>query len=231
MIKTRKRIRVEWRGESEEWQRKNTTDILRWYQYCKARGLEGEMRDIEACLVRVHSGLVFYSVRSRINPSKLPAGMYQNIANDLTQAGLTALLRTIRLFDPKRGIQFSTYATRAIILDMLRFIKQSCRNSPAMMGDKPWKLVAEKEVVHNWVSCDGIQDLRSILEQANLFLSDKELLVIRHRFGLDGHRRMTLQQLGDELGVTKEAIRQVQVGAIVKLRQAMLGERCLLVAE
>jgi RNA polymerase nonessential primary-like sigma factor len=42
--------------------------------------------------------------------------------------------------------------------------------------------------------------------------------VVLHRFGLDGHGRKTLEQVGNLLGVTRERVRQVQLAALARLR-------------
>lgn len=42
--------------------------------------------------------------------------------------------------------------------------------------------------------------------------------VVLHRFGLHGHGRKTLEEVGDLLGVTRERVRQVQLAALARLR-------------
>ncbi|MBT8085085.1 MAG: RNA polymerase sigma factor RpoS [Woeseia sp.] len=49
-------------------------------------------------------------------------------------------------------------------------------------------------------------------------LGDKQRAVIERRFGLHGCRRLTLEQIGVEIGVTRERVRQVQLEALRSLR-------------
>jgi RNA polymerase nonessential primary-like sigma factor len=49
-------------------------------------------------------------------------------------------------------------------------------------------------------------------------LPDKQREVILRRFGLRGYDVATLEQVGDEVGVTRERVRQIQVEALKKLR-------------
>ena len=49
-------------------------------------------------------------------------------------------------------------------------------------------------------------------------LGDKQRAVVERRFGLHGYRRATLEQIGDEIGVTRERVRQIQLEAIRNLR-------------
>ena len=49
-------------------------------------------------------------------------------------------------------------------------------------------------------------------------LSDREKKVMRLRFGLDGGRARTLEEVGKEFGVTRERIRQIESKTLAKLR-------------
>ena len=49
-------------------------------------------------------------------------------------------------------------------------------------------------------------------------LSAKQRAVVERRFGLHGYRRATLEQIGKEIGVTRERVRQIQLEAIKSLR-------------
>lgn len=52
-------------------------------------------------------------------------------------------------------------------------------------------------------------------------LSDKQREVIARRFGLRGHDISTLENVGREIGLTRERVRQIQVEALRKLRDIM----------
>jgi RNA polymerase primary sigma factor len=49
-------------------------------------------------------------------------------------------------------------------------------------------------------------------------LSERDAEIIIHRFGLDGNDPMTLEEIGEIIGVTRERIRQIQNKVIIKLR-------------
>ena len=49
-------------------------------------------------------------------------------------------------------------------------------------------------------------------------LTDREMKIIKLRFGLDGQGPFTLEQTGKILGITRERVRQIQEKAIAKLR-------------
>ncbi len=50
-------------------------------------------------------------------------------------------------------------------------------------------------------------------------LSEQQRAVIRMRFGLDTGSKMTLHQIGDSMGISRERVRQVERSALRKLRQ------------
>ncbi|MDH3533944.1 MAG: RNA polymerase sigma factor RpoS [Gammaproteobacteria bacterium] len=62
-----------------------------------------------------------------------------------------------------------------------------------------------QEIVDHWV-CE---------------LEDKQRTVVERRFGLHGYRRATLEQIGAEIGVTRERVRQIQLDALHNLREMM----------
>jgi RNA polymerase nonessential primary-like sigma factor len=49
-------------------------------------------------------------------------------------------------------------------------------------------------------------------------LSKQQREVVEHRYGLTGHGRRTLEEVGELLGVTRERVRQVQLAALARLR-------------
>lgn len=56
-------------------------------------------------------------------------------------------------------------------------------------------------------------------------LSEREQEIVRMRFGLDGTRVRTLEEVGKEFGVTRERIRQIEAKTLNKLRQPQHAQR------
>jgi RNA polymerase primary sigma factor len=69
-------------------------------------------------------------------------------------------------------------------------------------------------------------DLDRIFERIDA-LDDREASVIRMRFGLDSFEAMTLREVGENLGLTRERVRQLESQALHKLMNALLesGDR------
>jgi RNA polymerase nonessential primary-like sigma factor len=58
-------------------------------------------------------------------------------------------------------------------------------------------------------------------------LPDKQRVVVMRRFGLDNDDPATLETLAEEMGVTRERVRQIQQEALVKLKRAMAARGVL----
>jgi RNA polymerase primary sigma factor len=59
----------------------------------------------------------------------------------------------------------------------------------------------------------------SMLRELVATLETREAEILRYRFGLDGDNEKTLEEVGEKFGVTRERIRQIQNGALLKLRK------------
>ncbi|MCE2455370.1 MAG: RNA polymerase sigma factor RpoD/SigA [Gemmatimonadetes bacterium] len=67
--------------------------------------------------------------------------------------------------------------------------------------------------------------LQETISQALSGLDDRDAQVLRLYFGLDGGRQHTLEEIGKELGVTRERIRQLRDRALRRLRTGDLGSK------
>ena len=69
--------------------------------------------------------------------------------------------------------------------------------------------------------CADRDHLHAMLDDWVLKLGDKQRAVVERRFGLNGCSRCTLEQIGHEIGVTRERVRQIQLDALRSLKQMM----------
>ena len=66
-------------------------------------------------------------------------------------------------------------------------------------------------MLHRWF-------MKKDVDRALDSLSPREKQVIRYRFGMEGGRPRTLHDIGQLMGVSRERIRQIEMGAFRKLR-------------
>lgn len=194
-----------------------TRELLRW---------EHRAQSVRAQIVRANTSLVLAMARrSRSSGVEL---------TELISEGNLALLRCVDKFDASRGFKFSTYACRAILASFSRCAAKAARYrsqfptayDPSM--ERSDQLDRRRERIED----DCVDELKRILFENSADLSTVERRVLDARFSLDEARpkaepyRMTLDQVGLLLGVSKERVRQIQNQAMSKLC-AVLEERLL----
>ncbi|MHC4947945.1 MAG: sigma-70 family RNA polymerase sigma factor [Planctomycetota bacterium] len=56
-------------------------------------------------------------------------------------------------------------------------------------------------------------------------IDERDARVLKLRFGLEGQEPLTLKQIGEEVGLTRERVRQIEVDALRKLQQQLQDDR------
>ena len=83
------------------------------------------------------------------------------------------------------------------------------------------------------IADESIQDPSERLQEENVHtnieeclsqLTDKQRSVVERRFGLHGYNVSTLEEVGQEIGVTRERVRQIQMDALKKLKRILEQE-------
>jgi RNA polymerase sigma factor (sigma-70 family) len=129
------------------------------------------------------------------------------------QAGRIGLWRAIQGYDPTRGTAFSTYAWVAIYRQIHRRAKELNRDTRVEVQDLPV----------SWVLPDPGEELeqkltRSVLHELVSQLPPRLGRVIVGRYGLGERPPCTLKELGKELDLSRERVRQLQQDALAWLR-------------
>lgn len=71
------------------------------------------------------------------------------------------------------------------------------------------------------------KDLQSDILNVISTLKEREQEVVKMRYGLEDNVKMTLEEIGNIYGVTKECIRQTELRALKKMRFSVLGQEVL----
>jgi RNA polymerase primary sigma factor len=138
----------------------------------------------------------------------------------LVSDGNMSLIRAVEKFDYARGNKFSTYASWAIMKNFARTIpEENYRRDRFVTGhEEMFEAAADNRTdEHEYENAQKrMQEaVKGILGQ----LDDRERLIIVSRYGINGASEKTLEQLGKELGITKERVRQLESKALEKLRK------------
>lgn len=150
---------------------------------------------------------------------------------DLIGEGYLALLRAIDKFDYSRGFKFSTYACRAILSSFARLVYVSGRDRRHAPTEFDPRLETPEAAMVSEASLDEeyLVKLRRVMDGNRANLNAMEQTIICQRFGLctplksdDSGAGMTLGEIAEPIGLTRERVRQIQNTALTKLRTAMM---------
>ena len=183
----------------------------------------GNMNEIERLLEKslaIKNVLIRSNLRLVVSVARKhrwqQAGFFEMISD-----GNMTLIRAIEKFDYLRGTKFSTYATWAIMRSYARSIPAEGTQLERFRTGTEVVLTDEEDSrpaasADEKLAADKYETLGSILGQLN----EREQEAISLRFALHGlSKPMTLEQIGDRLGVSKERTRQIINTGLEKLRQ------------
>lgn len=144
---------------------------------------------------------------------------------DAVEEAMIPLMRSVRGFDYSRGFKFSTYCTWAVQRWGYRYRGGvGDGKSFSNMDDGYLETFAENPARNEPIEREALEaarQLKALLRKVD----ERDRLVIMRRNGLAGespagNKVWTLQEIADDIGVSKERIRQVQVRAMRSLRVA-----------
>jgi RNA polymerase sigma factor (sigma-70 family) len=144
---------------------------------------------------------------------------------EVVSEGNMALLRAVDKFNVDRGFKFSTYACRAILKAFSRTALKHSRHRTRF----PVEFEPDLEK-SDWsdrrrdaIEEDCVDELKQIVDRNLADLSQVEQTVIKRRFNWEqaDETPLTLEEVGQIIGVTKERVRQIQNKALAKIRTVM----------
>ena len=143
---------------------------------------------------------------------------------ELVSKGNFALIKTVEEFDYTRGIRFSKTASLSIAKEYAKVSGKSTE----LTSEKAASLANVGRDLRTKPAIDVVaveQAHQSLVQVIRDNLDQREQYVILNHFGLLGSlvkkKKKTLQQIGQDLNLTKERVRQIELTALQKLRQSL----------
>jgi len=181
-----------------------------------ARALQQRRDQLVDVLFNANLGLV-YQMRRRFD-------LRWTDDDECRSAGMWALYQAVLGFDPWRGIRFSTYACNAIgnayghVLKHATTRRRILQNYVMRHPERLEQIVAYQREDDLAVAHDRLHE---VLREESDVLTELERTIIRRRFfDSGGERKPTLAAIGKIVKLSKERVRQIQIRALAKLRNA-----------
>ncbi|MGF1580738.1 MAG: sigma-70 family RNA polymerase sigma factor [Gemmataceae bacterium] len=173
-----------------------------------------ELRDL---IVLGNQKLVYRAVRKRM------AFAYR--VDDMIGEGHIVLIRAVAAYNPWMGIRFSTYAFTCLMRALSRLTQQYATDW--LSRSLAIETLSDNDLRDRFNDAEpGPMDERisQFFEKDHPLLSDREKYILACRYSLaENSESKTLAQVGEDLGLSKERVRQVQSTALGKLREALMA--------
>lgn len=170
-------------------------------------------------IIRANLRLVVSIAKRHVNPTQT--------FFELVSDGNISLMRAVEKFDYSRGNKFSTYASWAVMKNYARTIPDENRRRDRFRTGPDDLFFSTPDEHVDAHEEEVLQNRREAqVEKILSRLDEREQRIIIRRFGLErGQEPLTLKQVGEEIGVTKERVRQLEARALDKLRKAAQEDR------
>ena len=172
--------------------------------------------------------LVYHNLRFVVNIAKNYRNNNVPFA-DIISEGNIGLIRAAHKFDPSKGVKFISYAVWWIKNSINECIEKYNRDNETLSYedytlnkctdlDNKFEQINEdfEEKINN------IQSRKDAIESLMKCLHEREIKILTLFFGLNGGKEMTLDDVGKEMCLTNERVRQIKDSALTKLKCEVL---------
>ncbi len=150
--------------------------------------------------------------------------------DDLLSIGTIGLIKGINSFNVEKGARLSTYVSRCIDNEILMYLRSTKKlNSEVYLNDtigkdKDDNVVTLEEVLENDErSVEEVVDLKmkikKLYKKMKSVLKDRERTIIELRFGLNGQKPKTQNEIANSMGISRSYVSRIETKAIGKLSE------------
>ncbi len=190
------------------------------------------------CLLRLNEGdLAAQDILVQKN-MRLVAHMVKKYASsdaeteDMISVGTIGLIKAIKSFDVNKGSRFATYAAKCIDNELLMMLRSNKKKSREVSLNEPVGTDKEGNEVSiiDFLECQN-GDVYKIVEMNSQVqrlkeailkcLSPREIQVISLRYGLNGTKEKTQNDIAGMLGISRSYVSRIEKKALNKLLKEM----------
>jgi RNA polymerase primary sigma factor len=172
----------------------------------------GKWKVMREYLVQKNLGLA-YAMVSRFHP------LYAH-EDDLVSEALSTLAKSVECFNPWKGFRFSTYACNAIFRSLVRCDQRERKYRRVFPVQHDVELDLPVPPPDPRPAANA-ERLNRALKRNTGNLTDLESNILGRRFPLERKPGLTLEEIGNLVGLSKERVRQIEKLALSKLRAAL----------
>ena len=172
--------------------------------------------------------LVYHNLRFVVNIAKNYRNNNVPFA-DIISEGNLGLIRAAHKFDSTKGVKFISYAVWWIKNSINECIEKYNRDNETLSYDdytinKCTDLDNKFEQINEDFEekINNIQSRKDAIESLMKCLHEREIKILTLFFGLNGGKEMTLEEVGKEMCLTNERVRQIKDSALSKLKCEVL---------
>ena len=151
---------------------------------------------------------------------------------ELLSIGTIGLIKAASTFNPDYGNKFATYAIRCIDNEILMYFRGRKKTKGDVSLYEPIGVDKEGNQIH-LVDVLDVEDedvidkiiketqLKKVADSIDYVLSDRELLIIKLRYGLGDSRCYTQKEIAKGLGISRSYVSRIEKKALEKLKKIL----------
>lgn len=150
--------------------------------------------------------------------------------DDLISIGSIGLIKGINTYKPEKSIKLSTYISKCIENEILMHFRATKKlNNEVYLDDpigkdKDDNMVTLKDILENDEKpideeIDIKMKISNLYKKIKEVLKDREKTIIELRFGLNGKKPKTQNEIAKRMGISRSYVSRIETKAISKLAQ------------